>query len=678
MKNHLLFILLFLGILCAPARAQKNPTFEEVISLKGLSNPVISPDGRHVVFEKTSTDWSENRFDRELWISKDGGEPFPLTRNTEGNSRGAKWSPDGKWIAFRSNRDSDNQIWIIRSSGGEAFPLTDIKGGVGSFEWRPDGKEVAFLSREDTEKTDKARKEKYGEFEVDDAEYKLGWLWVLDVVPERLTESPLPEQAEDSIWKADRKPRALIDSVDFHIRNFQWSPDGTKIAFTHQPNPLINTSLRSDISLYEVASKSHRTLVANPSSDNFLEWSPDGESILYQSAGADTTSYYYKNRKLYRIGINGNDNRQLAGNFDENIMGLNWTKNGLYGTAWQKTSRKMVQIDPETGNAEILPTDLDMTYQISFDKEGTRMDCLGRNAHGLWEIRKGDAGFKKSQVVASATAQIKDWAVAQSEVIQWKSRDGATIEGVLHKPQDYDPSKKYPLLVIIHGGPTGISTPDPVPAYVYPMVQWLNKGALILRPNYRGSAGYGEVFRSLNVKNLGVGDAWDVLSGVKYLEENGIIDGERIGCMGWSQGGYISAFLTTNSDKFKAISVGAGISNWMTYYVNTDIHPFTRQYLKATPWEDEQIYRVTSPMTSINSASTPTLIQHGENDRRVPIANAYELLQGLRDVGVPAKLVVYKGFGHGITKPKERLAAMWHNWQWFGKYLWGEDIELPE
>ncbi len=225
--------------------------------------------------------------------------------------------------------------------------------------------------------------------------------------------------------------------------------------------------------------------------------------------------------------------------------------------------------------------------------------------------------------------------------------------------------------------PQGIDTPTPVPAYVYPIVQWVDKGCLVLRPNYRGSAGYGEKFRSLNVKNLGVGDAWDVLSGVDYLHSKGMIDKSRMGCMGWSQGGYISAFLTTNSDVFKAISVGAGISNWATYYVSTDIHPFTRQYLKATPWSDEAIYKKTSPMTNINRAKTPTLIQHGEFDKRVPIANAYELVQGLRDKGVPSELIVYKGFGHGISKPKERLAANWHNWQWFNKYVWGEKVELP-
>jgi dipeptidyl aminopeptidase/acylaminoacyl peptidase len=206
-------------------------------------------------------------------------------------------------------------------------------------------------------------------------------------------------------------------------------------------------------------------------------------------------------------------------------------------------------------------------------------------------------------------------------------------------------------------------------------MQWVEKGAVVLRVNYRGSAGYGEKFRSLNVRNLGVGDMWDVLSGVKFLNDQGIIDTTKMGCMGWSQGGYISAFLTTNTNAFKAISVGAGISNWVTYYVNTDITPFTRQYLGATPWTDMEVYLKTSPMTNINKASTPTLIQHGEFDKRVPIPNAYELYRGLQDRNVPSKLIVYKGFGHGISKPKERLAAVWHNWQWFNKYVFGEAEE---
>ena len=268
-------------------------------------------------------------------------------------------------------------------------------------------------------------------------------------------------------------------------------------------------------------------------------------------------------------------------------------------------------------------------------------------------------------------AQIEGWLLGTSEVIAWKSRDGVAIEGVLHKPPDFVTGRRYPLLVVIHGGPTGISRPAPFRSnYVYPIDIWLARGALVLEPNYRGSAGYGEKFRALNVRNLGVGDAWDVVSGVDALVAQGLVDAARVGTMGWSQGGYISAFLTTHdSARFKVASVGAGISDWMTYYVNTDIHPFTRMYLKATPWDDPEIYRKTSPITYVKQARTPTLIQHGDNDQRVPIPNAYELYQALRDQNVPARLIVYKGFGHGLNKPKAVRAAMEHNLEWFDTYL---------
>ena len=258
-------------------------------------------------------------------------------------------------------------------------------------------------------------------------------------------------------------------------------------------------------------------------------------------------------------------------------------------------------------------------------------------------------------------------------LISWKSKDGAVIEGILMTPPDFDRSKKYPLLVIIHGGPTGIDMPQLTPDIYYPAEQFVAKGALVLRPNYRGSAGYGEKFRALNVSNLGVGDAWDVLSGIDHLAAQGFVDPQRVGSMGWSQGGYISAFLATaHSDRFKALSVGAGISNWVTYYVNTDIHPFTRQYLKATPWDDMEIYRKTSPMTYIKQAKAPVLIQHGDNDKRVPPPNAFELYQGLKDNKVPTRLVLYKGFGHGINKPKEAMHVLDENLRWFSRYIFAE------
>lgn len=677
--NRYLFLLLIL--FASPVFGQHVPTFEEVISLSSIGSVTLSADGKHVMYTVQTTDWNENRFDTEIWLSKNGGPPFQLTNTSKGSSSGAEFSPDGKWIAFLADRGSKTQIQVINIEGGEARTVTNEEESISSFEWHPSGQSFIFLKPEKEDKIKREQEKRYGGFEADDKEFTLSHLWQIDFNPDQRDPSELPcyEKIDSLKVKAGciEWPKAKrLTTGNFTVTSFSVSPDGKSVAFGHQPDPLINSFLKSDISMVRLSDNEIISLVKNPSSDGLEDWSPDSKEILFTSNLSDSTSNFYTNSKLFALQIETKATRQLAKTLDEDLGGFKWEQSGIYASIWNKTKRPLYRIDPATGAHTVFRNSPTQIFNFSFSKDGQTLAYTARADDQLNELfisKLNEPGLQLTDM----TSQTKNWKVAQSEVISWKSKDGATIEGVLHKPKDYDPSKKYPLLVMIHGGPTGIDTPTPVPGYVYPVLQWLDKGCLVLRPNYRGSAGYGEAFRSLNVKNLGVGDMWDVMSGIDYLDKKGMIDKTKMGSMGWSQGGYISAFLTTNTDVFKAISVGAGISNWMTYYVGTDIHPFTRQYLKATPWSDEMIYKKTSPITNINKAKTPTLIQHGEFDKRVPIANAYELLQGLRDKNVPAELIVYKGFGHGITKPKEKLAATWHNWQWFNKYIWGENVELP-
>ena len=653
----------------------KVPSFEEVLSLHSPSNPQISTNGRNVLFQVRTADWETNRFDTEIWLSKNGEKAFPLTFNAKSSSYSPKWSPNGKWIAFRSDRGNGNQIQVIRLAGGESFPATNIAGGINNFEWSPNGEQFTITMNQKSSKEETKTNARYGDFEIDDAAYKHAWLYTVDFNPSHINAVQLPCYGKNdcTTWA---KPIALIDSVDFSIGAFKWSPDGSKIVFDKQPNELINTYMKSDIGILDVKSNEWEVLVENPSFDFLFDWSPDSKSIVYVTALDNHDATSYKNNHFITIDIDKKRKKKLAEGFDEELKDLVWTSNGIYAMAYQKTKTQLFLISPITGNIQSVSDTPDRIYTFSISSDGSTIAFIGETNESLKEIYTTSLNNYSPKTLTDFTGQISQWKVAQSEVISWKSEDGTLIEGILFKPNNYDPNKKYPLLVDIHGGPTSVDRPTPIFSF-YPGLQWLDKGALVLRPNYRGSGGYGEKFRSLNVEYLGIGAALDILSGIDYLDSLNMIDTSKMGCMGWSHGGYISALLATTSNRFKAISVGAGISDWMTDYVNTDFHLFTRQYLKATPWSNPTIYAKSSPITYINQATTPTLIQHGEYDKRVPIANAYELLQGLRDVGVDTKLVVYKGLGHRIYKPKERLAAVWHNWQWFGKYVFGEDIKIP-
>lgn len=654
-----------------------SPSIAEVLSLKGVGSPQISPDGKHVVFTMTRTDWKENRYDTEIWLSKDGGEAFQLTQHQAGSSTSPQWSPDSRWVTFKSKRGEKAQIFAISIDGGEAHQLTHEEESIGSYAWSPDGEKLAFLLSNEESKEKKREKEVWGAFGVDEQEYTHSHLWSMDI------DLPLEDPSNWPCIKQDSSdcmewPKAIqLTQGDFHVDGFSWSPTGTHMAIQRQPNSNLLSFMDSDIFLYELATEKLEPLVENSSADQFIEWSPDGESFLYTSDLGNDTANFYTNSLLFTMELADKTVSQILGNFDENPFNFSWTPEGIFFRANQQTETSLFFVEEPDASPVRIPTEFPLMGSTHFSKDGQQVAFSASTGSDLFEIYRAFPRDWKAQPLTQMSEQIENWRTAQSEVIAWESKDGRKIEGILHKPHDYDPVKKYPLLVRIHGGPTGVDRPTPVPAYVYPALQWLNRGCLILRPNYRGSAGYGAEFRAANVRNLGVGDAWDVLSGVDHLVSQGIVDTSKMGAMGWSQGGYISAFLTTTSNRFKAISVGAGISDWMTYYVNTDIHPFTRQYLKADPWSDPEIYAKTSPMTYINQASTPTLIQHGEFDKRVPVPNAYQLYQGLQDRSVPSKLIIYKGFGHGITKPKERLAASWHNYLWFGKYIWGEDISVP-
>ena len=642
--------LLLLTSAAASAQAPAAPSVDDLINLKRVGSPAISPDGRQVAFTIRETNWDENAYETEIWIGDAATGQSRQVTNARKSSMQPAWSPDGAWLAFVSDRDGKRQLYRIALRGGEAERLTSTEDGVNAFAWSPSGKQVAFTMQDPVSEAMKEREKRWGDVKLEDQDQRYTHLHLLDL--------------------GGTTTRQLTKG-SFVVGNFDWSPDGRQIAFDHRITNDPADGGSADISVVTVDSGTVAVAVAQEGPDSNPQWSPDGREIAFTTAMAKPF-YFYQNSVIATVVPGVPNARVLTDTFDENPGLIAWSPRGIHFSSSERTTSQLHLIDPvskaitkHAGLGELTGGGFSIT------PDGGRVAFIGSGPTQFPDVYVGDTTVKK---VSDTAAQIAAWPKHSREVVRWKSQDGAEIEGVLHKPSDFQAGRRYPLLVVIHGGPTGISRPVPYgSATSYPIDAFLSKGALILEPNYRGSAGYGEKFRSLNVRNLGIGDAWDVLSGIDALVQQGLVDRDRVGSMGWSQGGYISAFLTTrHSDRFKAISVGAGISDWMTYYVNTDIHPFTRQYLKATPWDDPKIYADTSPMTYIKQARTPTLIQHGSDDARVPIPNAFQLYQGLRDQNVPVQLSIFKGFGHGLTKPKANRAAMQQNLDWFGRYIWNQ------
>ncbi len=653
------------------------PTIDQILSLERVASPEISPDGRFVAYTVRTTSWAENAYETQIWLADvESGRVRQLTRSKK-SSLAPSWSPDGRTIAFVSDRSDKRQIYVMDPHAGEAQPITTEEEGVDRFAWSPDGAAIAYTAKAARPAALEERDKKFGEFDVIGKDYRMTELYVVSL---RSSGDRQGHEGQPS-RTGSHAVRQLTKSA-YTVGLFAWSPDGQSIAFDHRVDPTPGSSGSADISIVTVADGAVRALVTQAGPDTNPTWSPDGTRIAFESAMANP-NFYFTNQRIATVAAKGGPVEVVTRTFDEDPSIVAWKSSGIFFTANSRTWAYLYRTDPGgTSVARLSPATRWIEVGVTLSADGATAAFLGADAQSMPEVYvapvqdlRPDAEVmpRSMKKLTDMNAQTVGWTTGTREVVSWKSQDGTVVEGVLHRPPNAEPGRKSPLLVVIHGGPTGVSRPIPFLSSIYPIDVWVPRGVMVLEPNYRGSAGYGEKFRSLNVRNLGIGDAWDVISGIDALVAKGLVDPARVGVMGWSQGGYISAFLATHdSARFKAISVGAGISDWMTYYVNTDIHPFTRQYLKATPWDDPAIYARTSPITYVKQAKTPVLIQHGATDQRVPLPDAFELYQGLEDQHVPARLIVYKGFGgigHGPTKPKSHRATMTHNLEWFDQYL---------
>jgi dipeptidyl aminopeptidase/acylaminoacyl peptidase len=342
----------------------------------------------------------------------------------------------------------------------------------------------------------------------------------------------------------------------------------------------------------------------------------------------------------------------------------------------------MFCVDPKSGRATQLTPDDPPGWAITEGWIGLGCSFTPTSSHTAFvsydidhyaEVTVLDTTHRTVQRITDFTAEVEDWSLGQPSLYHWTAPDSVPIEGILTRPSTSERTERHPLVVVVHGGPTHTSLLPPLSDgdhWYGAIPQLVNKGAFILQPNYRGSSGYGEAFRKLNVGTLGLTEYEDVVAGVDALIERGWVDPGRVGVIGMSHGGYLAAFLATYGNRFQAAVMLSGIADWILNYCTTDTRAWMRQYLQATPWTDPEIYRRTSPLTYVHRAETPVLIQHGELDDRAPVANAHALYRGLKDVGVETRLVLYPGMGHGISQPRQFRRAVREVVDWFDRWLW--------
>ena len=489
MRSACIRTLLFAGTLLHGSAFAAAPTIDQSLNFEAPRSPKISPDDHLIVYEINKPNWQEDAFETQLWLASTSKAfpPFALT-NSKKNSSSAQWSRDSRWIAFTSDRDGKRQLYVISAAGGEARQISKVETAVSAFQWSSDGQSLAYVAAEADSKTLKDRKDKYGDFEVVHNDYAQERLW-------QQTIAGAPDAA----------PTLLTANAPFTVADFDWSPDGKQIAFTAADNPTPSGSGTAQIYVLNIAAKSWRKLDSVKGPNRNPKWSPDGSQIAFQTA-AGAKFYFYTNDQIAIVPVAGGTPKMLGRDFDEDKSLVAWLPSGLYFEAEQKTAAYLFSLDPVSGQVKrIGENDGLVSNCFSLTPDGGSVAFLRSEPTSYPEIYTASTARFAAVAVTTLGDQIKPFTLAKRELISWKSKDGTNIEGVLLKPADFDPKKKYPLLVVIHGGPTGIDQPIVRPDRYYPVEQFVQKGALVLRPNYRGSAGYGEKMRSLNVRNLGVG-----------------------------------------------------------------------------------------------------------------------------------------------------------------------------
>ncbi|MGI9107364.1 MAG: prolyl oligopeptidase family serine peptidase [Pyrinomonadaceae bacterium] len=662
------YVLLLVLTLSAVAVGGKKMTIEDALALQEVYAPQWSPDGKLIAFTVSEWNRKENRRDSHIYLiaATGGATPYKLTNGERGESA-PQWSPDSTRIAFLANRDAPrpdaisaprSQLWVIPVGGGEAERVTEEEAGVAQFRWSPDGRQLAYVVRDtpqDKAERDKRKKDKWDAIVVDSG-FMYSHLWTITL---------------------DTKEKKRVTEGPFTVGDPQWSPDGRWMVYVMskggwQESAFTDISDERNTDLFIAPSTgggTPRQLTTNPGPDSAPRWSPDGKWIAYL-ASDDPASWAAKTDLM----ITGTDAgavaapRNLTGKYNDSTNSApKWSPDGaaLYAAGAEGVYGQLLKITVAGGEPRTIFESKGAYAGVDLSRDGRMLAFTFNDAKTTNDIWIASSTGKGAQRLTNFNTRIKDFALVGTEVIKWKAPDGLEIEALLVKPLDYQPGTRYPLILQIHGGPYSNFTYG-----LNPRAQiFAANGYAVLLPNPRGSTGYGNKFTTANAGDWGGKDYQDLMTGVDELIKMGVADPERLGVMGGSYGGFMTFWVITQTNRFKAAIGHAGISDWYSFHGQSDIPGLMEYGFGGTPWTARDVYEKWSPVRYADRVKTPLMITHGEQDRRVPIAQAEQYYRALKKGGVETVFVRYPREGHGITEPNHQIDLVGRQLEWFDKHL---------
>ncbi len=635
----------FIGAQTAPP-----PGLDDILSTTALGGLAISPGGSEIAYVVTPRDTLGASLGSAIHVvSVRGGESRELC---EGSA--PAWSPDGARIAFFSSKGGGRQIWTIASRGGTPRLLTRHAGFIDRFRWSPDSKSIAFLSR--PKHAANLKKLTYAPgplvpVEVDHNNLPMNRLFVIDLGCGR------EHQITPGTYSVGGYEQWFPDT-------FSWSPGAKQLTFSMRPHAKAGSHLFGDVAVISRDGGDPRMLVEREGMDGHPVWSPGGRQIAFLS----TERYDWVTVSfLYLVNVQTREIRNITPKFDEKIKEFFWTAGGrniLY-IAGDRVATQIYRVDVSAGTVHALTRGNDVHSGLSVSGDGKSIAFLRQNSSHPPEIYFARLDDMRPARVVQADARIASWPTIETEIIHWTSFDGMRIEGILHKPLGYESGKRYPLLVVPHGGPHSVMSNTFVSGEYRLFAQ---RGWLVFRPNFRGSGHYGEKFLRANLRSWGIGDYEDVMSGVDDLIERGLVDPSRMAMSGSSYGGYMTSWTISQTNRFKAVVIGAPITDLPSFLRTTDVPERFESYLGT----DRKRYYRGSPMYFGENIRTPALIWHGDADIRVPVMQSRHLYTAMLKNKVPVEFVIYPGEAHGLVRPSNRRDLLERELRWLTERVLGK------